>query len=665
MDELEIKKYKTCVVCLARKEEYYLREFIEHYINKYKFDHVFIIDNNDNDDRLDINNVLNDEEYKALKEHVTVVHYNENSSICNIQRDYNGYFALMQNKMYDDVILKDYHLDYIEHNIKYNIKDNYDYVLTCDTDEFIEIYDKHNKKNIICINDFINNYIIKNNFTNVSIPWIIYTDNNMLKKDLNKPVQERFITPTYKEVSNVWNIRNGIYDDNDYRKYFDLCKNELSWVKLLFRTKGIKHIDTHSVSYEENVDVKDNISEMTHFNISDYIDGHYDKIPDVVYYLKHYRTKSPEEYIEHKVMQNNIKSCNIVLLVNSIIIPYFYFNTINTDKLIKFCSLYKKHNLSFSENDKHFILDNFNDPRYSPLTIVIRTHNRLDKLKECISHIELQTMKANVLVGCDNCTDGTPQYLNDYISNSNNKLSKHLSYFVSQRPTGPGSNTNILLNMLRTKFYIMIDDDDYYMYDKVIECIYNTIINNPDYLQYQFNPSNIKDKSFTWSHVYYVLPTDYIVNSYKVTSEYCNDDWYFRAIHYSFYELKMYDEKEKYDVCYVEIPKEDLNENNEIDIYKYRLCGELGSYNKSVTYDITYGYYDYFAKKNLLKNFDGYTDDEIIEKSKKDLDLIVNDFQYKIEQSIHISTLKEYFMLYINNIPVQDRQYYYDKFLYM
>lgn len=664
MNNIVYKKYKTCIVCLAKNEEPYLHEFIDHYINKYKFDHVFIIDNNENDNRLNIDNILTSENDKILKESTTVIHYNNNSEVCNIERDYSGMYSLKQIKLYDEVILNDYHLNYLENNIKYNIKDNYDYCLVCDADEFLDIIDSKTK-DIICINDFINNYMNKNNFTNVYIPWIIYSDNNMLKKDLNKSVHERFTIPTYKEVSNIWNIRNHIYEKEDKRNYFNWHKDELSWNKVLFSLNNIKHIDIHYVTYDDETYNKNNESDIKKFKISDYVDGKYEKTNDVAFYLKHYRTKSVEEYVEHKLMQANMANSNICVEINSTVIPYFYFNTINADKLIKFCSLYKKHNIKMTENDKQFILEQFNDQRFSPLTIIIRTNNRLEKLKECIKHIESQTMKANIIIGCDNCTDGTIQYLNDYISNDN-KLSKHLSYFVSQHPLGPGRNTNILLNMVQTKFYMMIDDDDYYMYDKVIESIYNTIINNPDHLLYQFNPDNIKDKSFTWSHVYKILPTDYIVNSYKVVNESCNDDWYNVALCQSFDQFKNICNDEKYNICYIEILKEDLDENNEIDIYKYNICGELNSYNKSsVTYDTTYEYYYDIAKKNLLKDSNNYTDADIVNKSKKELDLIVDELQYKVEQSIYLSALKEYFMIFINNIPIQDRQYYYNKFLYM
>ena len=49
-------------------------------------------------------------------------------------------------------------------------------------------------------------------------------------------------------------------------------------------------------------------------------------------------------------------------------------------------------------------------------TVVIVTYNRLELLKECLQCVENQTVKFDNVVVVDNkCTDGTSEFLKEYI----------------------------------------------------------------------------------------------------------------------------------------------------------------------------------------------------------------------------------------------------------
>ena len=107
---------RVCCICLVKDEEKYLKEWCDHYLNKYNFDHIFLIDNNKldeskpNNGRLtldDINkyHVKDITTYKNInsafciydtnryiddltEDKVTIIHYNDNSELLNFGRDY-------------------------------------------------------------------------------------------------------------------------------------------------------------------------------------------------------------------------------------------------------------------------------------------------------------------------------------------------------------------------------------------------------------------------------------------------------------------------------------------------------------------------------------------------------------------------------------------------
>ena len=150
-------KVGLCIIC--KRENLYIKEFINHY-KKLGYNHIFIYDNN-NEDEENFDIVLK----KEIKEKfVTVV-------------DYRG--------RNNDHQLFEAYIDCYEKNNK-----NYDWLSFFDIDEFLEL------KNNIKIQELLDNERYKN-CQNIKFNWLIYSDNDKLYYE-NKPVQERFTQPIKK-----------------------------------------------------------------------------------------------------------------------------------------------------------------------------------------------------------------------------------------------------------------------------------------------------------------------------------------------------------------------------------------------------------------------------------------------------------------------------------
>ena len=147
-----------CIIC--KRENLYIKEFIDHYKNL-GYNHIFLYDNNNIDDE-NFENVLQNEIDEGFV------------SITNYRGIKCGQF-----KAYADCY---------EKNNK-----QYDWISFFDVDEFLVL-----KPNNIKIQDFLNNKRYKK-CENIKINWLIYTDNDKLYYE-KKPVQERFTEPLYDNV---------------------------------------------------------------------------------------------------------------------------------------------------------------------------------------------------------------------------------------------------------------------------------------------------------------------------------------------------------------------------------------------------------------------------------------------------------------------------------
>ena len=184
---------------------------------------------------------------KGEKLEEIVQNYIDNGFISII--DYRGETKKPQFKVY---------IDCYEKNNK-----NYDWLSFFDADEFLELKPKDIK-----IQDFLNNERY-NNCQNVKFNWLLYSDDEKLTYN-NKSIQERFKTPLFNNSLNK-HIKSTVRGNLSVN-YWNGCWNPHS---------GITNFNCCSSSGKQ-------ISKISPYN----------KPYDYKYgYLKHYRTKTIEEYI--------------------------------------------------------------------------------------------------------------------------------------------------------------------------------------------------------------------------------------------------------------------------------------------------------------------------------------------------------------------------------
>ena len=225
-------KVGLCVI--GKKENKYAKEYVDHY-KSIGFNHIFIYDNNDNDDE-SFEEVLSED---VSKNFVSIINYRGSKN------KYKG----RQFEAY---------IDCYEKNSK-----NYDWLAFYDFDEFLHL--KNNKT----IQEFVKEDKF-NNCTNIKINWITYSDNDLIYYE-NKPIEERFKTPLYDCGENI-HIKS-------------LVKGHLSknyWI-------GMWNPHTGHNNYPCCIPTGEKIDSSTPFNSP----------PNYEYaYINHHSTKSLEEFIE-------------------------------------------------------------------------------------------------------------------------------------------------------------------------------------------------------------------------------------------------------------------------------------------------------------------------------------------------------------------------------
>ena len=150
-NHFKINNMKVCVCTLGKKENRYVREFVEYY-EKYGIDKIFLYDNNNiNDERFE--EVINDYIEKGF---VKILNWRgQNKTMLKIW--------------------KDCYLQTFKH---------FDWLLFYDLDEYIYL------KNYRNIKPFLNEKKFEN-CSKIYLNWIIHTDNNLLYYD-NRTLHERF-----------------------------------------------------------------------------------------------------------------------------------------------------------------------------------------------------------------------------------------------------------------------------------------------------------------------------------------------------------------------------------------------------------------------------------------------------------------------------------------
>lgn len=147
----DLKNLKVCVCTLAKLENRYIREFVEHY-KKYGVDKIFLYDNND----------VNGEKFEEIiNDHIQ----NGFVQILNWRGRYKALYPIM-----NDCYRKNYH--------------NYDWLIFYEIDEYIHLYNYSNIKLFLNQSKF-------NNCQQIYLNLVCHTDNNLLFYE-NKSLAVRF-----------------------------------------------------------------------------------------------------------------------------------------------------------------------------------------------------------------------------------------------------------------------------------------------------------------------------------------------------------------------------------------------------------------------------------------------------------------------------------------
>lgn len=232
---------KTCILAIQRYENIKdIKEWIDYHIDL-GFDHIFLIDNNDEQDALDLQ-----------FEYLTIIPYYG-------QRN-NGTDWVWQREAYC------FGIEYIK-------KYEYDWISIIDVDEFITLHKQTN------INNFIYEECIEKGFDNIELVWELYNDDN---KIYHKDEYDGNILNTYKSKYkvdlNILNTPKEFKNMRGFTKFIGKIKPELYYKE--------------SAHYPAN-ELYDNGTYK--WNVCD---------PEIAV-LRHYKYKSLEDFISLKCKQRN------------------------------------------------------------------------------------------------------------------------------------------------------------------------------------------------------------------------------------------------------------------------------------------------------------------------------------------------------------------------
>lgn len=213
---------KTAILALQRHEKD-IYEWIDYHLYKIGFDHIFILDDNNDDDPL-------------------VIH-NDRVTVYKVDLNCNAFYTARQLDLYNERFDEIYNL-------------GYDWLAVIDIDEYLDFYGKS-----------VQEYIVdKQNegYNAIEIPWVLYSDNDIIVND----------------KQGVFNV----YTSETATKRGQWNTNFFSWGKTLFKLdKGIKMtdqphwIDNHIYSNNEltkRLHEDQNIAKIRHYitkSLDDYL----------------------------------------------------------------------------------------------------------------------------------------------------------------------------------------------------------------------------------------------------------------------------------------------------------------------------------------------------------------------------------------------------------
>ena len=101
------------------------------------------------------------------------------------------------------------------------------------------------------------------------------------------------------------------------------------------------------------------------------------------------------------------------------------------------------------------------------VTVYIPTFNRLELLQRAVESVRNQTYKNLEIVVVDDCsTDGTQKYLEQLA-----KEDKRVRYFVKEKNSGACVSRNIAIENATGEFITGLDDDDYFLKNRIQDFI--------------------------------------------------------------------------------------------------------------------------------------------------------------------------------------------------
>ena len=263
---------KVALACCGRLENRYAVEFVEYY-KQLGFDHIFIADNN--------------REGEEHFEDVLQSYVDE------------GFITILNYRSTEEWIQNIFYIDI------YKSLNDYDWVAFFDFDEFLTLAkDK-------TIKDYLSRDCFKN-ANQILINWKAYTDNDLVYDD-GRPCLERFTTPLENDKmaeGNEWCITNEV-------------------IKSIIRTK-INNIKIHT----NHLFINSLLKRTTYNSIGKKINklNHWQPINYDLAYIKHFPTKTIEEWLNNKMIRG-VGWPNKIFKKQYDIKRFFKYNNITEEKL--------------------------------------------------------------------------------------------------------------------------------------------------------------------------------------------------------------------------------------------------------------------------------------------------------------------------------------------
>lgn len=272
---------KVALVVIGRLENRYAVEFVEYYKNL-GFDHIYIIDNNHNDEEY-FEDVL--QEY-INNDIVTTLNYRNEVGTIGSQS--------IQVKAYLEVYNK--------------ISQIYDWIAFFDFDEYLTLEKDNNIKEYLSRKCF-------NKFNQILINWRIYNDNNLIFDD-GRSCIERFIIPIPKN-------KKICYQNNAENKH----------VKCIIRTKLNDLTICTPHNFLSNKFLRNKTCNNYGKKVINTSHSYLQNINYSLAYIKHFTTKTIDEFIKNKYIKG-VADRNIEYFQNTYPIKRFFkYNDITKEKL--------------------------------------------------------------------------------------------------------------------------------------------------------------------------------------------------------------------------------------------------------------------------------------------------------------------------------------------